>query len=204
MNKEDCQKLIRDYVSCLRKGFQADGVEHVCEVTTPFLDRHNDFLQVYARREQNKIRLTDDGYILSDLQASGLNLNTPKRKAVLATILNGFGAKVHDQQLVIEASPNDVGQRLHSLIQAMLAVNDMFVLAQPRVAGIFWEDVRGYLDEHDIRYSSRVKVSGKSGYDHAIDFLIPKSRHRPERFVQTVNAPTKNSVGRPYPKRVRN
>ncbi|MDA8010583.1 MAG: DUF1829 domain-containing protein, partial [Alphaproteobacteria bacterium] len=47
---------------------------------------------------------------------------------------------------------------------------------------------------HDIRYSPRVKISGRSGYDHAIDFVIPKSKNRPERFIKTINTPTKNSI----------
>lgn len=77
----------------------------------------------------------------------------------------------------------------------MLAVNDMFVMARPRVAGFFWEDVREFLDRHDVRYSPRVKITGRSGFDHAIDFLIPKSRRRPERLVQAINAPNKNTIG---------
>ncbi|MGA2075393.1 MAG: hypothetical protein ABSH52_18035 [Terriglobia bacterium] len=39
--------------------------------------------------------------------------------------------------------------RLHSLVQAMLAVNDMFVMAQPRLASFFFEDVRAFLDRQD-------------------------------------------------------
>jgi hypothetical protein len=58
----------------------------------------------------------------------------------------------------------------------MLAVNDMFVMAQPRVASFFFEDVRNFLDSQDIRYTARVKLAGKSGYDHGIDFLIPSRR----------------------------
>jgi hypothetical protein len=77
----------------------------------------------------------------------------------------------------------------------MLAVNDMFVLAQPRVSTFFWEDVRMFLDTHNVRYSPRVKLSGRTGYDHGIDFLIPKSPNRPERFIQAINAPSKNTIG---------
>jgi len=109
--------------------------------------------------------------------------------------LNGFGVRTDGKQILVEASQRNLGQRLHALVQAMLAVNDMFVMAQPRVAGFFWEDVKEFLDQHDIRYSPRVKISGRSGFDHAIDFLIPKSRTRPERFIQAINAPNKNTIG---------
>jgi len=195
MNRQECEQLIEAYVEWLRKGLSVEKLDQACELTTPFLDRHNDHLQIYAVKHDGKVVLSDDGYILSDLRTSGLDLNTPKRKAVLDAVLNGFGVRTDGRQILVEASQRNLGQRLHALVQAMLAVNDMFVMAQPRVAGFFWEDVREFLDQHDIRYSPRVKISGRSGFDHAIDFLIPKSRSRPERFIQAINAPNKNTIG---------
>lgn len=195
MTRQECQGLVDAYLGWLREGLSAEAISDSCELTTPFLDRHNDHIQVYAIRQGGRIILKDDGYIMSDLRTSGLDLTTPKRKAVLESALNGFGVKLDQGQLVVEASQRNLGQKLHSLIQAMLAVNDMFVMAQPRVSAFFWEDVRAFLDENDIRYSPRVKIAGKSGFDHAIDFLIPKSRSRPERLVQAVNAPSKNTIG---------
>ena len=194
MNKQECQRLIDAYVAWLRKGLSAASLDGACELTTPFLDRHNDHLQVYAIKKNGKIQLTDDGYILADLRTSGLEIDTPKRKDILHSTLNGFGVQLENRQLVIEASERTIGQRLHSLVQAMLAVNDMFVMAQPRVASFFWEDVRGFLDAHEVRYSPRVKLSGRSGFDHPIDFLIPRSKTQPERLVQSINAPRRNTV----------
>lgn len=195
MNKKECTELIEAYLAWLRNGLSVEGVENGCELTTPFLDRHNDHLQIYAVKKDNKIILSDDGYILSDLKTSGLELSTPKRKLVLDSVLNGFGVKNDGGRLLVEASQSNIGQRLHILVQAMLAVNDMFVMAQPRVATFFWEDVKEYLDKHDVRYNPRVKVAGRSGFDHAIDFMIPKSKTRPERLIQAINAPNKNTIG---------
>jgi hypothetical protein len=171
-----------------------EEVGEACELTTPFLDRHNDHLQVYATRRNGTIILSDDGYILSDLRTSGLEVDTPKRKMVLDSVLKGMGVRAENNQLLVEASASNLGQRLHSLVQAMLAVNDMFVMAQPRVASFFFEDVRNFLDSHDIRYTARVKLAGKSGYDQSIDFLIPKSRTRPERILQAIAAPKKENI----------
>lgn len=195
MNKQECEQVIEAYITWLREGLSVAQLEKACELTTPFLDRHNDHIQIYVIKKNGKIVLSDDGYILSDLRTSGLDMNTPKRKGVLESVLNGFGVKYEGNQLFVEASQRNIGQRLHILVQAMLAVNDMFVMAQPRVATFFWEDVRAFLDNHEIRYSTRVKIAGKSGFDHAIDFLIPKSRIRPERLIQTINAPNKNTIG---------
>ena len=194
MNRAECQKLIDAYVGWLRQGLSTEEIGEACELTTPFLDRHNDHLQVYATRLNGSIVLSDDGYLLSDLRTSGLEMDTPKRKMVLDSVLNGLGVRAEHGQLLVEASPANLGQRLHSLVQAMLAVNDMFVMAQPRVASFFFEDVRNFLDSNDIRYTQRVKLAGKSGYDHGVDFLIPKSRKRPERILQAIAAPKKENI----------
>lgn len=194
MNKTDCQQLIDAYSNWLRKGLVVDALESACELTTPFLDRHNDHIQIYAVRKGGKIVLSDDGYVLSDLRTSGLDVATPKRKSVLDSLLNGFGVHTDGRQLHVEASTHNLGPRVHSLVQAMLAVNDMFVMAQPRVAGFFLEDVRSFLTQHEIRHSPKVKLSGRSGFDHLINFLIPKSPSRPERIVQAISAPNRNNI----------
>ena len=129
--------VIEAYITWLREGLSVAQLENACELTTPFLDRHNDHIQIYVIKKNGKIVLSDDGYILSDLRTSGLDMNTPKRKGVLESVLNGFGVKYEGNQLFVEASQRNIGQRLHILVQAMLAVNDMFVMAQPRVATFF-------------------------------------------------------------------
>ncbi len=195
MNREECEQVEETYLDWLRQEFSTERLEGGCEITTPFLDRHNDHLQVYTIKNNGAILLSDDGYILADLRASGLDPNTPKRQSVLEAALNGFGVRMNQDKLLVDASPHNLGKKLHCLMQAMLAINDMFIMAQPRVNTFFWEDVCAFLDDNDIRYSPRVKIAGKSGFDHAIDFLIPKSKERPERFLQAINAPNKNTIG---------
>ena len=65
MNREECRQLVDAYVEWLRRGISAESVGEACELTTPFLDRHNDHIQIYAIRRNGKIVLSDDGYILS-------------------------------------------------------------------------------------------------------------------------------------------
>ena len=131
LNTNGCQQLIDEYLNWLRKGLSARSIDGICELTTPFLDRHNDHLQIYAVEKEGLILLTDDGYVLSDLRTSGLDMNTPKRKSLLSLVLNGFGVKKEGNELVVEATSSNLGHRVHALVQAMLAINDMFVMAQP-------------------------------------------------------------------------
>jgi len=164
------------------------------EVTTPFLDRHNDWLQLYVKQEGERILLSDDGNTLQDLYLSGCELNTPKRQDLLKVTLNGFGVQLEHEALTTIASRDNFPLRKHRLIQAMLAVNDIFYVASATVQSLFFEDVANWLSVNDVRYTPRVKFSGKSGYDHLFDFVIPASKKAPERIIQAINRPTKSSA----------
>jgi hypothetical protein len=192
---DDIQKQMDSYVRWLRDKTVLRDVEgRWIQVTTPHLDRHNDCLQFYVRKEANGYLLTDDGYIINDLINSGCALDSPKRQELLKTTLAGFGVQLDEEQLLLKATPENFALKKHNFIQAMLAVNDLFYLASPCVASLFYEDVTKWLDLADIRYTPKVKFTGKSGYDHMFDGVIPRSRQQPERVVQAINNPKKEAV----------
>ena len=76
--------------------------------------------------------LTDDGYILDDLEQSGCKIDSPKRQALFKTTLNGFGIQMNEKALEVHASADNFPLRKHNLVQAMLAVNDLFYLGVAR------------------------------------------------------------------------
>jgi hypothetical protein len=53
------------------------------EITTPYLDRHNDYTQIYVRKDNGGFVLTDGGDTIQDLRASGSDLETSKRGDLL-------------------------------------------------------------------------------------------------------------------------
>ncbi|MGA2595315.1 MAG: DUF1829 domain-containing protein [Bryobacteraceae bacterium] len=193
---QEIEKLLNDYRAWLKdKTTLREVSDSWIEITTPYLDRHNDALQIYARAENSGYVLTDDSYTIHDLEASGCNLHTEKRQDLLTMTLNGFGVRMNNEALEVHASPENFPARKHNLIQAILAVNDLFYLAQPVVESLFFEDVIAWLDASDIRYTPRVKFTGISGFDHLFDFVIPKSASRqPERIVQAINRPTRETA----------
>src|SRR5512136_1567062 len=101
---DEIKSLIDQYVEWLRSKTTLRQVDNWIEITTPYLDRHNDYLQIYAKRQNGSYILTDDGYILSDLEQSGCKLESPKRMALLQTTLNGFGVKLAGDAIEVEAS----------------------------------------------------------------------------------------------------
>lgn len=194
MTMNEIASLVDDYAAWLRDRTALRQLNDWIEITTPYLDRHNDYLQLYVRRHNGGYLLTDDGYILEDLLQSGCSLDTDKRQAILKTTLAGFGVQIRNDRLEIQASAANFPLRKHSLVQAMLAVNDIFYLASSTVSHLFYEDVIAWLDKSAIRYTPRVKFAGKSGYDHLFDFVVPKSSRQPERIINAINRATRDTA----------
>lgn len=189
----DIQDLLNQYWDWLKDRTSLRQINDWYEITTPHLDRHNDYIQIYATKSGDGLLLTDDGYILDDLEMSGCPIDTPRRQEILATTLRGFGVElIENRRLEIKATPVNFAVRKHNLLQAMLAVNDLFYLAQSTVTSLFLEDVATWLDDCDIRYTPDVTLKGKSGYDHRFSFIIPKSRTHPERLLRTINRPDRS------------
>jgi hypothetical protein len=191
---QDIQRLLDAYHAWLKDKTVLRQIDQWVEITTPYLDRHNDYVQIYAKKANGGFILTDDGYTIDDLEQSGCKLESRKRRDLLQMTLNGFGVQMDGTALQVHASPENFALRKHNLVQAMLAVNDMFYLATPMIASLFYEDVVAWLDVHDVRYTPKVKFTGKTGYDHLFDFVIPKSRQQPERIVQTINRPNRDTA----------
>jgi uncharacterized protein DUF1829/uncharacterized protein DUF1828 len=194
MSDLDCDKLVKSYADWLRSRYAFKEVNGACEITTPFLDRHNDYLQIFVTQSDRKLRLTDDGYILSDLEISGCSIETAQERELLLIMLAGFGVQEKNGELFVESSSEDFPRKKHALVQAMIAVNDMFLTSKKTVTSLFFEDVEAFLEQHDVRFSPNVGFMGKSGYMHRFDFLIPQSRRKPERLLRAINNPTRDSA----------
>lgn len=190
----EVQSLLDQYWVWLKDRTTLRQINDWVEITTPYVDRHNDHIQIYARRRDGGFVLTDDGYVLQDLEQSGCKIDSAKRQGLLKMTLNGFGVQLNEQALEVHASPDNFALRKHNLVQAVLAVNDLFYLASPVVASLFYEDVVAWLDLSDVRYTPKVKFTGKSGYDHLFDFVIPKSRVEPERIVRAISRPSRDTA----------
>jgi hypothetical protein len=105
MSVLDCYQLVETYAHWLKEKVKVKKIGDICELTTPFVDRHNDYLQLYIKATPSGLLLTDDGYIIRDLE-----------------------------------------------------------------------------------------ISGKSGFNHHFDFVIPSSKKEPERILKAINNPTKNNI----------
>ena len=190
----DIQKLIDDYTSWLKNEITFEKVGEYYEITTPYLDHANDYLQIYVKQEGNDIFFTDDSATMHTLKMNGLQL-TPNRKLQLQRILYQFGVQLKGDELTAKAPVKNFAQKKHLFIQAMIRIDDMFSVSKSRVSSFFLDDIQDFFLEKEIYYTDNVQFMGVSGFSHNYDFLIQRSKTKPERLCQAVNNPNKSAMG---------
>jgi len=117
-----CKNLVNAYIEWLRQNISIKEINSIYEITTPFLNRHNDHIQIYVKKSDSGFILTDAGHTITDLRLSGFEF-TPEKRQVLHSILNGFGVQLMGDELVTKAKPEDFPQKKHNLIQAILYIS---------------------------------------------------------------------------------
>lgn len=187
-------KLKEQYIKWLEDEITLNKINEYLEITSPFLDRYNDYLQVYAKMDNdNEILLTDDAYTLNNLKMAGVDINSPRRKQLLDNFLNKYKVQLDNDALTIKTGVEDFPQKLLFLMQTMLNVDDMFMLSQNRVSSIFLDDIKDFLDSREIFYSENVNFVGKSGFFYYYDYLIQRTKNKPERLCKVINNPNKQN-----------
>lgn len=162
-------------------------------ISTPFIGLFNDTLEIYAKKDNGKILMSDDGVTLKNLELTGAAIaRSPKRKDLLDRILLTYGIQMKDDELIVETTENNFAQKKHNLISAISEINDMYMLARHTVASIFKEDVRNYLDEQEIIYTPQFISKGSTGLEFTFDFQI--AYHKKEIVIKSFNTLNKLNI----------
>ena len=185
----DIQSLLADYTSWLKEETTTAIFGEYIEITTPFLDRFNDYLQIYVRyNSDGTMHMTDDGYIIGNLLSSGVSLRKgSKKQKELEQIARKFGVTIVKEEVTTKATPHDFPQRKHLLIQALLAIDDLYAISPEGIENSFYEDVETYFAANDIYFTRNFPSLGKSGYIQTYDYHFQRSKEKPERFCNGYN-----------------
>ena len=142
-------------------------------IYTPFIGLFNDAIEIYAKKEGEKIILSDDGLTLNNLDLVGVSITrSPQKKDLLKMILLNYGVSLVDKELQIYGTEKDFPQKKHNLICAILEISEMEMMVKHTLSSTFKEDVRSYLDEQDILYTPQFITKGSTGIEFNFDFQI--------------------------------
>lgn len=182
-------KFIDDYLAWLKSNMTELKLENgITEITTPFLDKNNDYTQIYVERKgKSRLILSDHGCIIDELNMIGIEVKSKKRKEIVNAVLNRFGVKLIGETLTIECNAEDYPNAKHRLIQAMLAIDDLFYLSRPNIVSLFLEEVQSFFIENEIYPLSNISLNGIAGYMHNYEFALQKNKKNPERLIKVAN-----------------
>jgi hypothetical protein len=183
------QKMIDDYANWLKSEIMVAQYGEYFELTTPYLDRFNDYLQIYVKQEADgNIFLTDDGYIIGNLLSSGMSFKKGSRRSMMLNrIINNFSMQLQGNAITTKATVCNFPQKKHQMVQAMLAIDDMFELTPGNVKEFFVEDIETFFNANDIYYSRDFSLLGKTGSIYTYEFHFQRTREKAERFCKAIN-----------------
>ena len=122
---EEVADLVSEYYRWLADRTILREHGETVEINTPFLDRHHDGIQLFAKMDGGSIRLSDDGCTLCDLEQTGLDLSTDRRRVMLETILRVNGVSMDGDELYVIATAENFPERKRDLLDAIIRVSDM-------------------------------------------------------------------------------
>lgn len=189
----EIQKMLDDYAQWIKSEITFQKCGEYYEITTPFLDNANDYLQFYVKQEDDCILFSDDGMTIENLEMTGLQFAGTRKKQLLQ-ILQRYGVDLDRKELVSKVHASLFPQAKHKFVQAMLCVNDMFMVSKGKVTSYFLEDIMDFFDSNEIFYTENVQFVGVSGYAQIFDYVIQRSKHNPERLCKAINSATKQTL----------
>ena len=185
----DIQQMIDDYANWLKSEIVVSKYGEYYELTTPYLDRFSDYLQIYVKQDESgKITMTDDGYIIGSLLSSGMSFKSgSKRKFMLDKIIRNYSLQLNENSITAIATAQNFPQKKHQMVQAMLTIDDMFEISAENVKDFFIEDIQTFFDANEIYYSRDFSLIGKTGSLYTYEFHFQRTKQKPERFCKAIN-----------------
>lgn len=184
-------KWINEYFDWLKKETVVKDVGEWIEESTPFLDSHNDSIQIYIKLlGSGEILMSDDGNTLRDLDFMPSNVKK-QRLEIINHCLKRYGIDREGDELITYANIDTIYQKRHFFLQCIMSINDVMLPPNVKISNkeAYAKTVKSFFEEKKISYVSNIGIVGKSGISHSVDFIIPKRENSPEKIISTLNKP---------------
>ena len=152
----DIQKLLQQFMDW----FQETTITKPCKdgfhkIAVPLVDHLNDGLEIYIREQNEQIDITDDGYIIANLEMSGVVLDEGDKREYINSIVRKNGLELKNDEIWAHTTADKFPVVLLVVLQTMLAIDNLY-------------DLRFYLRKNEEgqscvknRNCSRNEVDGK-------------------------------------------
>lgn len=101
------------------------AMDDYVEVTTPFLNSHNDLITIYVTRDGDNFLLTDDGETLGMRETYGYDVDSKEARERFEKIARMTGCYLENYELRVKSTERNLGFNLNRLAVAMTRISDL-------------------------------------------------------------------------------
>jgi len=166
--------------SCIRLSAELGGLFSCTEVNsrdrvrTPFLYPDGDNIDLFVNEKDGVYVVSDLGETLRWLRSQTLSTKrTPKQNALIADVCLTHGIEQFKGMLLARCRHGDaLAPVVLRVAQACLRVSDLWFTFRTRAVEAVADEVSDFLNEREVRFDRRPKLSGRSGRSWTPDFHV--------------------------------
>src|SRR5690625_2887570 len=195
----DVEQISQEYLKWVKNSNKFTKHKDIIEINTPSVDSFGDNISLILKAEGDKIRISDDAYLVWNLEAHGLNITKKKSKRnnLLRSILTYESVSLNPDtnEIYKISSMKNIGQSIHEVIQSISKISDLMYLNKSNVKSFFYEDVFNYLKQNkdNFDYFRNLQIVGQSKLAYNFDALFT-TRNKVKKLSRFYNSFTKNTV----------
>lgn len=185
-----CNGLVEGYLSQLSNDFEVSRFGDRCYIATPFTRPDGEVIEFGAVTLSNgQTRLSDMGDTLGYLYVNGLTLTRSLIDKV-REITRGYGVIVDRNAIVATVDPIAIGEDLHKLIHACLAVASLIFGGRSSARVMFNDEVESFVIQTGVTYDSDFDVLG-ARERHSFKFHVDSGANL---LIQPLSAATESGA----------
>jgi hypothetical protein len=122
----EIENLVQTYYDWLKRDTVIrEGTGEWTEISLPYLDRHNDYLGIYVKKDGDNYILSDDSVTIDDLTLVGYSLDNEDDRAMIDSLLLNYGASLSadHNELTIQTNVEKFAENMYNLVQTMLTLS---------------------------------------------------------------------------------
>ncbi len=181
----DC-KIVKKYAEWLEKNINCTPIENEWfEVVLPFLDVSNDLIPIYIKKTGDRIKISDDGLSIMNMELSGLNIKEELDGNHFLNIMANFNAKYEfeSDEITMVTNEENLPKKLNDMLQTILCINGLSFKAKDNYKLLFKDLVMDYFVEKKIPYREE-KPFGESGMEHNFLKIVPTNEIKYDGYIK--------------------
>lgn len=146
MKTKTCEDMLYSFRKYFSDQFMIGETEYGCTIMTPFLKADNDLINIYIQDiGGGKLKITDYGDCIFDLERLGYEFNSDRRKDILDRIIRKGDVKIEDKALVLITDIASAPDAIQRVMSAAMDLCSLSYHARAPQINDFSKEVHEYL-----------------------------------------------------------